>query len=217
MVKRLRTGVLASGRGSNLAAILERSREGSIDVDVVVVISDVEDAAALDRARQAGVEALHIPPGEFRTRLTPEAEAEYCRALDERDVDVVVLAGFMRILHDSFLRRYRGRIINIHPSLLPSFPGLHAQRQAYEYGVKWSGCTVHFVDAGVDTGPIILQKAVPVLPDDTADSLASRILEQEHQAYPEALQLIAEDRLSIEGRRVVVAPPTDGAASRSTR
>lgn len=217
MVKRLRTGVLASGRGSNFAAILERSREGSIDVDVVVVISDVEDAAALDRARQAGVEALHIPPGEFRTRLTPEAESEYCRALDERDVDVVVLAGFMRILHDSFLRRYRGRIINIHPSLLPSFPGLHAQRQAYEYGVKWSGCTVHFVDAGVDTGPIILQKAVPVLPDDTADSLASRILEQEHQAYPEALQLIAEDRLSIEGRRVVVAPPTDGGASRSTR
>jgi phosphoribosylglycinamide formyltransferase-1 len=208
-VKRLRVGVMASGRGSNLGAILERSLDGSIDVDVAVVVSDVESAPALDRARAAGVPALFIHPGRHRTRLTPEAEARYVRALTEHDVDVVCLAGFMRILHDSFLERFRGRIVNIHPSLLPAFPGLDAQTQAFEYGVKWSGCTVHFVDAGVDTGPIILQKAVPVREDDTAESLASRILEREHEAYPEALQLIAEDRLMIEGRRVRVT--TDAA------
>ena len=206
-MKRLRLGVLASGRGSNLGAILERSLNGSIDVEVVVVISDVEDAAALDRARAADVPALFIPPGDYRTRLTREAEAAYLEALEHHSVDVVALAGFMRILHDSFLERYAGRIVNIHPSLLPSFPGLHAQRQAFEYGVRWSGCTVHFVDAGVDRGPIILQKAVPVLPHDTADTLAARILEQEHEAYPEALQLIAEGRVRIDGRRVITLPP----------
>ncbi|MBD3367814.1 MAG: phosphoribosylglycinamide formyltransferase [Candidatus Eisenbacteria bacterium] len=206
-MKRLRTGVLASGRGSNLGAILERSRNGAIDVDVAVVISDVQDAKALDRAREAGVPAFHLEPGGFRTRLTPDAEAEYIRVLDEHEVDVVALAGFMRILHDTFLRHYEGRIVNIHPSLLPSFPGLDAQRQAFDYGVKWSGCTVHFVDAGVDTGPIILQKTVPVLAGDSAETLAARILEKEHEAYPEALQLMAEKRLSIEGRRVIVAPP----------
>jgi phosphoribosylglycinamide formyltransferase-1 len=206
-VKKLRAGVLASGRGSNLNAMLTRSLDGSIDVDVAVVLSDVEDAPALARARDAGAPALFVPPGRFRTRLTPEAEEAYLAALEEHDVEVVALAGFMRILHESFLERFSGRIVNIHPSLLPAFPGLNAQRQALEYGVRWSGCTVHFVDAGVDTGPIILQKIVPVLNDDTAESLSARILEQEHVAYPEALQLLAEDRLRIVGRRVIIEPP----------
>jgi len=207
--KRLRVGVLASGRGSNLQAIIDRSLEGSIDVEVAVVISDVEDAPALERARRAGIPAVHVPPGRFRTKLEPEVEERYVEVLDGHGVEVVVLAGFMRILHDDFLRRYAGRIVNVHPALLPSFPGLNGQRQALEYGVKWSGATVHFVDAGVDTGPIILQAVVPVEDDDTVETLAARILEQEHRILPEALQLIAEGRLVTEGRRVRALRPTE--------
>ncbi|MFH1502474.1 MAG: phosphoribosylglycinamide formyltransferase [Candidatus Eisenbacteria bacterium] len=207
---RLRVGVLASGRGSNLQAILDASRRGEIDADVVVVISDVADAHALQRAADAGVPALHIHPGRFRTKLEPEAEAAYARSLEEHVVDVVALAGFMRILHDDFLERFAGRIVNVHPSLLPSFPGLDAQGQAFEYGVKWTGATVHFVDAGVDTGPVILQAAVPVEPGDTRDTLAARILEQEHAIYPRALQYIAEGRVKIEGRRTSLEPARGG-------
>jgi phosphoribosylglycinamide formyltransferase-1 len=203
-VKKLRVGVLASGRGSNLQAIIDRSLAGDIDVEVAVVISDVPDAYALERAREAGIPAVHVPPGKFRTKLTPEAEADYVATLEEHGVEVVALAGFMRILHDDFLSRYEGRVVNIHPALLPSFPGLHGPKQAVEYGVKWSGATVHFVDAGVDTGPIIRQAAVPVMDDDTEETLAARILEQEHRIYPEALQLLAEGRLSVAGRRVLV-------------
>jgi phosphoribosylglycinamide formyltransferase-1 len=206
-VKKLRVGVLASGNGSNLQAVLDASRSGAIDVEVAVVVSDVPDAHALERARQAGVPALYIPPGPRRTRLSPEAEARYTEALESHGVDLVALAGFMRILHDDFLRRFSGRIVNIHPSLLPSFPGLDAQRQALEYGVKWTGATVHFVDAGVDTGPIVIQAAVPVRPDDTRDTLAARVLEEEHRIYPQALQLIAEGRVRLEGRRTCVDPP----------
>ena len=198
----LEVGVLASGRGSNLQAIIDRSSAGDIDVHVAVVLSDVPDAYALERARAAGVPAVHVPPGRFNTKLTPEAEARYIEVLEEHDVEVVALAGFMRILHDDFLTHYAGRVVNIHPALLPAFPGLHGPKQAVEYGVKWSGATVHFVDAGVDTGPIILQAAVPVMDDDTEDSLAARILEQEHRIYPEALHLIANDRLRLEGRVV---------------
>ncbi|MCK4511478.1 phosphoribosylglycinamide formyltransferase, partial [bacterium] len=139
---RLVIGVLASGRGSNLQAIIDSSRSGKIDVDVAVVVSDVADAHALERARSAGIPAVHVPPGRFRTRLTPEAEQRYVEVLDEHGVEVVVLAGFMRILHDDFLTRYAGRVVNVHPALLPSFPGLHGQRQALEYGVKWTGATV---------------------------------------------------------------------------
>ena len=206
-MKKLRVGVLASGNGSNLQAVLDASRSGTIDVEVAVVLSDVEDARALDRARRAGVPALYIPPGPRRTRLSREAEVQYTVALESHGVDLVALAGFMRILHDDFLRRFDGRIVNIHPSLLPSFPGLDAQRQALEYGVKWTGATVHFVDAGVDTGPIIIQAAVPVRPDDTRDTLAARVLEEEHRIYPQALQLIAEGRVQLEGRRTCVDPP----------
>jgi phosphoribosylglycinamide formyltransferase-1 len=209
MVK-LRVGVLASGRGSNLQSIIDRSLAGEIDVEVAVVVSDVEDAYALARARQAGIPAVHVPPGRFKTKLTPEAERDYIAVLEEHGVEVVALAGFMRILHDDFLERYAGRVVNIHPALLPSFPGLHGPKQAVDYGVKWSGATVHFVDAGVDTGPIIAQAAVPVMDDDTEETLAARILEQEHRIYPEALQLIAEGKLRIDGR--IVRKKGDGGA-----
>ena len=204
-------GVLASGRGSNLQAIIDSSLKGKIDVDVAVVVSDVEDAQALERARSAGIPAVHVPPGRFRTKLTPEAEQRYVEVLDEHGVEVVVLAGFMRILHDDFLTRYAGRVVNVHPALLPSFPGLHGQRQALEYGVKWTGATVHFVDAGVDTGPIILQAVVPIMDGDTEETLSARILEQEHRIYPEALQLIAQDRLRTDGRLVTSAGRSAGA------
>jgi phosphoribosylglycinamide formyltransferase-1 len=205
-VSKLKVGVLASGRGSNLQAIIDRSLAGEIDVEVAVVLSDVAEAHALERARRAGVPAVHIPPGSFKTKLEPEIEARYVEELEKHGVEVIALAGFMRILHDEFLERYAGRIVNVHPSLLPSFPGLKAQTQAFEYGVKWSGATVHFVDAGVDTGPIILQAAVPVRDDDTPDTLAARILAEEHRIYPEALQLLAEGRARVEGRRVVIDP-----------
>jgi phosphoribosylglycinamide formyltransferase-1 len=216
-VKKLKVGVLASGRGSNLQAIIDRSLDGSIDVEVAVVLSDVADAEALNRARRAGIPAVHIPPGEYKTKLEPEIEARYVEELERRGVEVIALAGFMRILHDEFLERYAGRIVNIHPSLLPSFPGLKAQEQAFDYGVKWSGATVHFVDAGVDTGPIILQAAVPVRDDDTADTLAARILEEEHKIYPRALQLLAEGRIRVEGRRVVTEPASETAQTAAER
>jgi phosphoribosylglycinamide formyltransferase-1 len=207
-MSKLKVGVLASGRGSNLQAIIDRSASGEIDVEVAVVVSDVEDAHALERARRAGIPAEYVPPGRFRTKLEPEVEEQYIATLERHGVDVVALAGFMRILHDDFLNHFAGRIINIHPSLLPSFPGLDAQRQAWECGVRWTGATVHFVDAGVDTGPIILQSAVPVHDDDTRDTLAARILDEEHRIYPEALQCIAEGRVRVEGRRVHLAEPT---------
>ncbi len=204
---KLKVGVLASGRGSNLQAIIDRSAAGEIDVEVAVVVSDLEDAHALERARRAGIPAEYVPPGRFRTKLEPEVEERYIATLERFGVDVVALAGFMRILHDDFLNHFAGRIVNIHPSLLPSFPGLDAQRQAWVYGVRWTGVTVHFVDAGVDTGPIILQAAVPVRDDDTRDTLAARILDEEHRIYPEALQCIAEGRVRVEGRRVHLAEP----------
>jgi phosphoribosylglycinamide formyltransferase-1 len=205
-VKKLRVGVLASGRGSNLQAIIDRSQAGGIDVEVAVVMSDVPDSGALDRAREAGVPAVYGPPGRFRTRLTPEAEAAYAETLERFGVEIVALAGFMRILHAAFLDRFANRVVNIHPSLLPAFPGLRAQQQALDYGVRWSGATVHFVNAGVDAGPVILQAPVPVRDGDTADTLAARILAEEHRIYAEALQLIAEGRVVVEGRRVRIAP-----------
>ncbi len=202
---KLKVGVLASGGGSNLQAIIDRSLAGEIDVEVAVVISDVATAHALERARRAGIPAVHVPPGRFRTKLEPEIEERYVETLERYGIDVIALAGFMRILHDEFLARYSGRIVNVHPSLLPSFPGLAAQRQAFEYGVRWTGATVHFVDAGVDTGPIIVQAVVPVRDDDTAETLAARVLDEEHRIYPEALQLIAEGRVHVAGRRVAIA------------
>ncbi len=195
-------GVLVSGRGSNLQAIMDRIADGYLPLEIAVVISDIPGAFALERAEKAGIKAVAIDrkacasKAEFESKIQAVLEAEGC--------ELVVLAGFMRILSADFVGKWQDKLINIHPALLPSFPGLHGQRQAWEYGVKFSGCTVHFVDAGTDSGPIILQKVVPVLDDDTEDTLADRILVQEHIAMPEALKLWAEDKLVIEGRKVKV-------------
>jgi phosphoribosylglycinamide formyltransferase 1 len=197
-------GVLVSGRGSNLAAILEACARPGFPAHVAVVISDRERALALERARAAGVEALWINPKDFADR---EAfDAVLVRELTARGVGLVCTAGFMRILSPVYVRAFAGRALNIHPSLLPSFPGLHAQRQALDHGAKVAGATVHFVDEGMDSGPILLQAAVPVEPGDTEETLAARILGQEHRIYPEAIRLFAEGRLRIEGRRVIVTP-----------
>jgi phosphoribosylglycinamide formyltransferase-1 len=162
-LRRIKVGVLASGRGSNLQALIDASLEGRIDADIAIVISDRRDAMALVRAREAGVDAHYVDPRRKGARLTEESESQIIRLLDGAGVDLVALAGFMRILSPRLVRHFSGRILNIHPSLLPSFPGLHVQKKALEYGVKYSGCTVHFVDEGVDTGPIVVQAAVPVI------------------------------------------------------
>jgi phosphoribosylglycinamide formyltransferase-1 len=203
---RMRIGVLASGRGSNLQALIDSEREGRLDAEVALVVSDVEDAQALARARRAGIEARYIDPGPRRAHLSKESEREVIDVLETQRVDLIVLAGFMRILRRDFVRRFGGRIMNIHPSLLPSFPGLKVQKKALDYGVKYSGCTVHFVDEGVDTGPIIVQAAVPVVEGDTEETLAERILKEEHRIYTEAVNLFAAGRLRIEGRVVHVLP-----------
>jgi phosphoribosylglycinamide formyltransferase-1 len=204
----LALGVLASGRGSNLQAILDACARPGFPARVAVVISDRERAVALERARAAGVEALWLNPKDFGDR---EAyDAALVRELGARGVGLVCQAGWMRILSPVYIRAFRGRALNIHPSLLPAFPGLHAQRQALEHGVKVSGATVHFTDEGVDTGPIIVQAAVPVEPGDTEDTLAARILTVEHRIYPEAIRLFAEGRLTIVGRKVVVNPEGRG-------
>ena len=197
---RLRLGVLVSGRGSNLQAIIDASEAGRIDAAVVIVISDVADAYALDRARAHGIEAAFIDPRHFET--TQSFDAAAIDVLRKRDVELVCLAGFMRILSPHFVREFRNRIMNIHPALLPAFPGLHVQRKALQHGAKYSGCTVHFVDEGTDTGPIIIQAVVAVLDEDTEESLSARILRYEHQIYPRAIQFFAEGRLEIRGRRV---------------
>ncbi|MEW6397706.1 MAG: phosphoribosylglycinamide formyltransferase [Bacillota bacterium] len=200
----LNLGVLASGRGTNLQAILDACARGEIPARVAVVVSDNPGAAALVRARRAGVPALFVDP---RGRRKKEFEAELSCILRQHGVGLVCLAGYVRMLGRSFLEEWEGRVLNIHPSLLPAFPGLEAQRQAWEYGVKVAGCTVHFVVPEVDAGPIVLQAAVPVLGDDTPETLAGRILEQEHRIYVEAIRLYAEGRLRIEGRRVTALPP----------
>lgn len=201
MKARLRLGVLVSGRGSNLEAIIDASEAGRIDAVVAVVISDVADAFALERARTHGIEAAFVDSRPFDTK---EAfDAAVIDLLRKREVDLVCLAGFMRLLSPQFVEAFRHRILNIHPALLPAFPGLHVQRKALTHGVKFSGCTVHFVDEGTDSGPIIIQAVVPVLDDDTEESLSARILTYEHQIYPRAIQLFAEGRLQVLGRRVL--------------
>ena len=198
----LRIGVLASGRGSNLQAIIDAIEAGKLDCRLAVVVSDRADAQALERARKHGTEAVFMDPKAHPTR---EAfDQTLLGVLAEQRVELVCLAGYMRVLSSTFVRALPGQIMNIHPALLPSFPGLHAQRQALQYGVKLSGATVHFVNEGVDTGPIICQVAVPVREDDTEETLAARILEQEHQLYPRAIRLYAEGRLEVRGRRVYV-------------
>jgi phosphoribosylglycinamide formyltransferase-1 len=203
--KKLRLGVLASGNGSNLQAIIDRCREGELPAEVVLVLSNKSQAGALTRARKAGIATLVIDHRDHPERAA--FDQAMVAALRNAEVDLVVLAGFMRILTPVFLEAFPQRIMNIHPALLPAFPGIKAQRKALEYGVKIAGCTVHFVDPGVDSGPIIIQAAVPVLDDDDETTLSRRILEQEHRIYPEAIQLYAEGRLHIEGRHVRISPP----------
>jgi phosphoribosylglycinamide formyltransferase-1 len=199
---RVRLGVLASGRGSNLEAILEATAGPGFPAHPAVVVSDREQAAALQRARNRSVPAVFVNPKDHADRAAYDAAV--MAVLESHGVELVCLAGFMRILSPAFVRSWAGRIINIHPSLLPAFPGLAAQRQALAHGVKVAGATVHFVDEGVDTGPIIVQACVPVLEDDTEETLAARILTEEHRLYPEAIRLFAEGRLAIHGRRVVI-------------
>jgi len=195
-------GVLASGRGTNLQAIIEAIEEGKIEGEIKVVISDNPDAYALKRAQQYNIDTRYINFKEFKKR--EDYDKEIIKTLEEKKVDLVVLAGYMRILTPYFIKTYKNRIMNIHPALLPSFPGLHAQRQAVQYGVKVSGCTVHFVDEGMDSGPIILQQAVEVKDDDSEESLAERILREEHQIFPQAIQLFSQGRLIIKGRKVFI-------------
>jgi phosphoribosylglycinamide formyltransferase 1 len=200
----LAVGVLASGRGSNLQALLDACARPEFPARIALVISDREQAVALERARGAGVEALWVNPKDFGDRQA--FDLALVDELQRHEVGLVCHAGFMRILSPAYVRAFAGRALNVHPSLLPAFPGLHAQRQALEHGVKVAGATVHFIDEGVDTGPIVLQAAVPVERGDTEETLAARILVQEHRLYPEAVELFAQGRLRIEGRRVIVLP-----------
>jgi len=196
-------GVLASGRGSNFQSIIDAIEAGSLRAKIVLLITDNPNAFAVERARKHGIEPLIMVPNQYGTRN------DYYKAvvqeLRTREVGLVVLAGFMRIIGRPLIEAYRNRVMNIHPALLPSFPGLHGQKQAQDYGVKISGCTVHFVDEGMDTGPIIIQAAVPVSFEDTEDSLSERILKLEHKIFPEAIRLFSEGRLEVIGRRVKIA------------
>lgn len=206
-VKKVRIGVLASGRGSNLQAIIDAIEAGKLDARIVLVLSNKKDAAALERARKHGLADVFLDPKPFAGQ--PDSREAYDRAvldvLRKHDVELVLLAGYMKIVTPVLVKAYENRMMNIHPSLLPSFPGLDAQKQALDHGVKLSGCTVHFVTDGVDEGPIIIQAAVPILEGDTPEALAARILVEEHKIYPKAVQLYAEGRLSVSGRVVHVS------------
>jgi phosphoribosylglycinamide formyltransferase-1 len=199
-----RIGVLGSGSGSNCEAILKACASGRIPGQVVIVLSDVPDALILERARWHGVKAQFIGPSQLKTKLEPELEEQAVRMLLDEGVRFVALAGFMRLVKSAMLHAFRDRLINVHPSLLPAFPGLRAWEQALTHGAKVTGCTVHFVDESVDGGPIIMQQAVPVLPNDTPGALLQRIQLVEHQIYPEAIRLFAQGKLEIEGRKVKI-------------
>ncbi len=208
----LKIGVLVSGRGSNLQAIHGAIQSGALQASIAVVISNKKEAPGLARAKAEGLPCVFHDPKAFAGEAN--AREAYDQALVEilknYGVDLVILAGYMRIVTSTLINRYQWKMMNIHPSLLPAFPGLSAQQQALDWGVKISGCTVHFVTEGVDEGPIILQAAVPVREGDTADSLSSRILKEEHRIYPEAIQLFAEGRLQIQGRQVKILPQSVG-------
>jgi phosphoribosylglycinamide formyltransferase-1 len=195
-------GILLSGRGSNFEAIARNVAAGKIPGKIALVLSNREQAPGLERARQMGLRTLFVPS---RGVEREPYDGKMVAALNEAQVDLVCLAGFMRILSPVFVRAFPGRILNIHPALLPAFPGLDAQKQALDYGVKFTGCTVHIVDEGMDTGPIVLQAVVPVLDDDTVETLSARILKEEHRIYSEAVCLLLEDKVRIEGRRVIAS------------
>lgn len=202
----LRVAVLASGRGSNLQAIIDAIEGGHVQAQIVAVISNKKDAMALERARRHGLRDFFVDPKPFAGR--PDGREAYDQLLltmlQQHNVELVLLAGYMKIVTAVLVNAYANRMMNIHPSLLPAFPGLDVQKKAIDWGCKLTGCTVHFVTEGVDEGPIVLQAAVPILDEDTSDTLAARILEQEHKIYPRAVQLFAEGRLRVDGRRVFI-------------
>jgi phosphoribosylglycinamide formyltransferase-1 len=200
---KLRVGILGSGKGSNFVAIADACATGRVPAEVALALSDVQQSGILAHASERNILARFIEPGKFRTKLDDNAERAFVEELQRARVDLIALAGFMRVLKGEFLRTFEGRIINIHPSLLPSFPGLEAWKQAYDYGVKVTGCSVHFVDAGVDSGPIIAQQTVPVLDSDTPESLHHRIQMAEHDLYPKCVAAIARGEVSVRGRRVL--------------
>ena len=204
MIKRL--GILGSGKGSNFAAIADAVQNKTLKAEIALVLSDIENAGILALANKHGIPHRYIAPGKFRTKIEPEIEMEWVRLLQEARVDLVVLAGFMRILKPPFLSAFEKRVMNIHPSLLPVFPGLEAWKQALDYGVRYTGCTVHLVTPETDAGPIILQAIVPVLPQDTSETLHARIQEQEPPLYVEAIRLWCENRLRIQDRRIQILP-----------
>lgn len=198
----LTLGVLASGRGSNFQSIIDSIEGGYLRARIAVLITDNPDAYAIERAKRHNIATLVLRPKDF-----PDKDSYYSQIaheLEKRGVELVILAGFMRVVGKKLIERYINRIMNIHPAILPSFPGLHGQKQAVDHGVKLSGCTVHFVDEGVDTGPIIIQSAVPVYADDTEETLSERILKQEHRIFPYAIRLYSEGRLKVEGKKVII-------------
>lgn len=200
----LKLAIFGSGSGTNCQAIIDAIEAGTLDAEIQCVLSDVKDAYILERARKHNIPAIHFDCAPFKTKLDGEGEQKVLQLLQEHDVNFIALAGFMRIVKDGLLNAFTGRMINIHPSLLPGFPGLDGGKQAFDYGVKFTGCTVHFVDAGVDTGAIINQKVIAIENNDSLDSMMKKLHAQEHIAYPEALQWIAEDRIQFEGRRITL-------------
>ncbi len=203
--KPLALAIIGSGRGSNAQAIIDAIQAGRLNARIVCVLSDVADAFILERARKHGLPAEFVSAAPFKTKLDGDAEGRYLATLRRYGAEAIALAGFMRIIKPGLLQAFPNRILNIHPALLPAFPGVESWKQALDYGAKVAGCTVHFVNEGTDTGPIIIQKAVPVLETDTPVTLHARIQEQEHIAFPEALQGLAEGRLRVEGRVVHIA------------
>lgn len=200
-ISKPKLAVLGSGKGSNLVAIADAIAAGTLSGEIAIVVSDVADAGILAQARQRGIRGEYLPPGRFRSKLDEQSEPQLISMVQAAGADWVVLAGFMRILRGEFLRHFEYRVVNIHPSLLPAFPGLDAWKQALDYGVKVTGCTVHLVDQGVDTGPIVAQEAVLVKSTDTADSLHERIQQAERRLYPAALQQLVSGQVRVEGRR----------------
>ncbi len=200
----LKLAIFGSGSGTNCQAIIDAIEAGTLNAEIKCVLADKEDAYILERARKHNIPAIYFDCAPFKTKLDGEAEQKVLQILEDHDVNFVALAGFMRIVKDGLLNAFTGRMINIHPSLLPSFPGLDGGKQAFDYGVKFTGCTVHFVDAGVDTGAIINQKIISIDNDDSLDSMMEKLHAQEHIAYPEALQWIAEGRIQLNGRRITL-------------
>jgi len=202
MADLLKLGVLISGNGSNLQSIIDHIEKGKLKAAIKIVISNNPDAFGIARAQKHEIKTVILKQKNFKSK--EDFDQNIIKVLQENSVDLVVLAGFMRIISPALLKAFPHRIMNIHPALLPSFPGLHAQKQAFDYGVKLTGCTVHFVDEGVDTGPIIIQAVVPAYDDDTQEALTERILKEEHRIYPQAIQLFADGKLQIQGRKVLI-------------